>query len=287
MSGNEKGKAGAPPDAGRRAGGRGEATAGAKRKKRETALALDPKKLQEAALASILRRMRDGKKPTAAELAVLKEAAAREAEREQREAMQAEKDRGEAGAEPNRGYSLEEDLEEWALQDGAVRGSVRRLSAIAAEHRITGEELEKELWKVQRKLLMQYGFESTKKSGPLTGAESQATEWLKSIGQIAQISREWHLQMQGIRRARETKGQTADLESLNMLNAMMAQMTEKRNSLMLRVRELGAKEKRAGTGRGQKAMSFEIVMGGEMSPSAGAVKKSPVKKRRKSKKTAR
>src|SRR5690606_25930254 len=101
----------------------------------------------------------------------------------------------------NGGATLEEDLEEWTLRDGVVRGRARRLSGLATAHQVDRKELEKALWKIQRGLLSRYGFEGTKRSGPLSGNEALALQWVKSIAQLARASQEWELQMEDAEKA--------------------------------------------------------------------------------------
>lgn len=183
----------------------------------------------------------------------------KETEKEERAAVVAPPIAEDPG-DPTMGATLEEDLEEWTLRDGAVRGQERRLSALAAMHQVPRDELEKKLWKIQRGLLARYGFEGTKKSGQLSGNEALALQWVKSIAQLGQASREWELRMEEGRRARHA-GKAMPSDEFADLIATLRQIVEKRDGLSLKVRELSAKEKKAGTGRGQKGHSFQIVIG--------------------------
>jgi hypothetical protein len=204
---------------------------------------------KKAMYAAVLRKMKEGKKLTAADQQVI-----RDWETEER-AREAEEKRSAVVVELNGGATLEEDLEEWTLRDGVVRGEVRRLSTLAKAHQVEGS-LDKVLWRVQRRLLAGYGFEGSKRSGPLTGNEALALQWVKSISQISRTSAQWQLRMADI----ECRGGNMALDEFAMMVATMKSLTEKRDGLALKVRELAAKEKRAGTGRGQKAHSFEIVI---------------------------
>jgi hypothetical protein len=198
---------------------------------------------EELVVAAIERKIANGKNPTAADMEFLR--SWREGKREKVEVEKDEEDF-------NGGASLEEDLEEWTLRDGVVRGQYRRLSALARAHQV--ESVDKVLWKVQRGLLKAYGWEGTKKSGPLAGNEALALMWVKSIGQLARASRQWELQMD------EAERDGMGMEFFQGLVGTLKQLADKRDNLAFKVRELSAKEKKAGTGRGQRAHSIEIVM---------------------------
>jgi hypothetical protein len=154
--------------------------------------------------------------------------------------------------------SLDEDLEEWTLRDGVVRGKPRRLYELAAAHKVERRELDRKLWRVQRALLSQYGFEGGARSGPLSGNEALALQWVKSIAQLARASQEWELQMLDLERARASGG-GLQIDRFAALVAALKQLADKRDSLALKVRELSVKEKKAG-GRNQKAQNFQIVI---------------------------
>lgn len=217
------------------------------------------KAIRRAAYASIIKKLKEGKKLTAADMEFI-----REWEREERQQEGGEA--GEAGGEAKEltlahipgGATLEEDLAEWTLRDGIVRGLPRRLSILARAHQVEIRDLEKKLWKVQRNLLKQYGFEGTKKAGALTGNEALALQWVKSIGQVSRASAQWELHLEQMESRRmDAEG---DLERFAVMVGTLKQLVERRDGLAIKVRELSAKEKRLGTGRGQKAHSFEIVI---------------------------
>jgi hypothetical protein len=204
---------------------------------------------KKAAFAGILRRLKEGKKLTAAELDLLDEMESRE-----------RSGAATTAALPEAGVAtLDDDLEEWTLRDGVVRGQARRLSSLAVVHQVNRKEVDRKLWKIQRALLSQYGFESGTRSGPLTGNEALALQWVKSIAQLARASQEWELQMLDLERARANGG-GLQIDRFAALVGTLKQLADKRDSLALKVRELSMKEKKAGTGRGQKANNFQIVI---------------------------
>lgn len=213
---------------------------------------LNGRAAKRAAFAAVLRKIKEGKKLTAADYRFLEEWEAEE----RAEAAVVSVDLPEKS---NGGATLEEDLEEWTLRDGVVRGRARRLSGLAVVHQVDRKDLDKGLWRIQRGLLARYGFEGTKRSGPLSGNEALALQWVKSIAQLARASQEWELQMEDAEKAR-AGGRTFGLDRFAALVATLKQLAEKRDGLSLKVRELSAKEKKAGTGRGQKGHSFQIVI---------------------------
>jgi hypothetical protein len=202
-----------------------------------------------AVVEAIQRKIAGGKNPTAADMEFLR------SWRERKNSPPVEVEKQEEDF--NGGATLEEDLEEWTLRDGVVRGQYRRLSALARAHQV--ESVEKVLWRVQRGLLKAYGWEGSKKSGALAGNEALALMWVKSIGQLARASRQWELKMD------EAERSEMGFEFFQGLVMTLKQLADKRDNLAFKVRELSAKEKKAGTGRGQRAHSIEIVMmdGGE------------------------
>lgn len=202
-----------------------------------------------------MQKINDGKRLTAADYRFL-----HEMESEERAtATAASVATSELEDEINGGATLEEDLEEWTLRDGVVRGRARRLSLLATAHGVERKEIDKALWKIQRGLLARFGFEGTKRSGPLSGNEALALQWVKSIAQLAKASQEWELQMEDLERGR-AGGHGSSMERFAALVTTLKQLAEKRDGLSLKVRELSAREKRVGTGRGQKAHSFQIVI---------------------------
>ena len=78
--------------------------------------------------------------------------------------------------------------------------------------------MDKGLWRIQRGLLARYGFEGTKRSGPLSGNEALALQWVKSIAQLARASQEWELQMEDAEKAR-AGGRTFGLDRFAALVA--------------------------------------------------------------------
>jgi HD superfamily phosphohydrolase len=214
-------------------------------------------KAKMAAYKAVLGKIEKGRSPTAADQKLIDEVErAARAEKARREGP-TEEDEQNYGREP------EEDLEEWTVRDGVVDKQVRTLPSLARRHQMERGEIEKLLWKVQRDLLRRYGFEGAKKTGALTGDERQALQWVISIEQLRRASQEWELQMQEVRH-RRGQNQSITLEEFATLVQTVKQLAERRDSLVLKVRELGAKEKRAGTARGQKALSFVIGLEGEV-----------------------
>lgn len=201
---------------------------------------------------SILARDAAGKKVTAVERSFLDDFEHEIAEGSKVKAA-------DAAEEMNGGATIEEDLEEWTLRDGVVRGRARLLSALASAHQVDRKGQEKVLWKIQRVLLARFGFEGTRKSGPLSGNEALALQWVKSIAQLARASQEWELQMEEAERAR-AGGNGFAMDRFESLVGTLKQLADKRDSLALKVRELSAKERKAGTGRGQKSHNIQIVM---------------------------
>jgi hypothetical protein len=213
------------------------------------------------ALAALLRKLKDGKKPTAADYKFLKEMKSADLDSASNALGQSTDEQKEEWAEPNFGASLEEDLEEWVLRDGVVRGAHKRLSTIFKSQQIEAKVGQRILWKVQRRLLAEYGFEGAKKTGPLEGNEALALQWVKSISQIARASQEWELQMESVARARLGGGKGVSMETFEALVGTLKSLVEKRDGLALKVRELSVKERRASAGKGKRAQSIEIVMG--------------------------
>jgi hypothetical protein len=220
-------------------------------------------------LRGIENRLGSGKGPTAAQQRFLAERKARRGASRSASPSRGGK-RGHAqpgaavphgGESVNYGATLEEDLEEWVLRDGVVRGVHRRLSVVLGLHQVKGAEGERALWRVQRRLLTEYGFEGAKRSGPLEGAEALAMQWVKSIGQLARVSAEWELQMEDVSRAR-LDGKGVDMEWFAAMVGTLKALVEKRDGLALKVRELSVKERRASVGKGKRASVVEIVMQG-------------------------
>lgn len=228
-------------------------------RRRSGDVAVSASDVKMAMYKSIVKKMAAGKKLTAADMALVKEV---EAEEKARAAAQAEE---KARREPrdevlhNGGATAEEDITEFILREGVVRGQVRRFSQVAMMHQLKLADAEKLLWKIQRELLETYGFEGAKKSGKLDGTERQALQWVKSIGQLSAVSQEWELQMESVRRNR-VMGSASDRETFESLVETMKKLADRRDTLVLKIRELSAKEKRAGTARGAKATSFAIVV---------------------------
>jgi hypothetical protein len=241
--------------------------------------ALGPRELEERAREQLRQKLDRGEKLTAADYDFLRqwnederrrEADERRAAEAKAAAKKAAKSRGRKGGgddaetvRANGGATLEEDLEEWTLRDGVVRGRVMSISGLRRSHQVTEREMDLAIHRVQRGLLRRYAFESTKKSGELTGAEALALSWVKSIGQIGRASQQWELQLEAVKKFREDDDAPLPMEMFSELMQTLRILVEKRDSLSLKVRELGVKEKRAGTGRGQKANSFTIVMSDE------------------------
>ncbi|MBI1291186.1 hypothetical protein GC173_08060 [bacterium] len=198
---------------------------------------LNGKVARRAAFAAVLRKLKDGKKLTAADYRFLEEM---EAEERAAAKVGAEKD---GPGDANLGASLEEDLEEWILRDGVVRGRSRKLSAVAAMHQVPRAQLDKLLWKLQRGLLARYGFEGLKKTGALSGNEVLAMQWVKSIAQIARASQEWELQMEDAEKGRD-EGKGVGLERFQLLVDTLKKLAEKRDLLAFKVRELAIKERK-------------------------------------------
>lgn len=202
---------------------------------------------RKARYKAILKRDAAGLKVTAVERRFLEEYEAEIAR---------EKVAGTADEEPT---TLEEDLEEWVLRDGVVRGRARRLSGIAAEHGVERASADKKLIGVQRRLLARYGFES-RRTGGLSGNEALALQWVKSIGQIARVSAEWELQMDDAEQARAA-GQGMGLDRFGALVATLKQLTEKRDGLALKVRELSVREQRQASGKkAAGGVTYEVVV---------------------------
>lgn len=87
----------------------------------------------------------------------------------------------------NGGASLEEDLEEWTLRDGVVRGRARRLSGLASAHQVERKDLEKALWKIQRGLGRDYL--SVTSHPAMIGARNASKNWkLVSVGKFKGMS---------------------------------------------------------------------------------------------------
>lgn len=248
----------------RNAGG-GKAKGRAKRKTRkkgefEDMNQGDIAKVRASRYAQMVKRQSAGKKMTAAEIAFMKEfegeiSAAAAAAKKSREDAE--------GAGANFGADAEDDFEEWTVRDGVVKGHVLTLGQLTKRHTMERGAAESLLVKVQRGLLVRYGFEGPKRKGALTGAERQALQWVISIEQLRKASQEWELTNEAIRR-QQVDGARVDLEMLGTMVATVKQLADRRDTLVLKVRELGAKERRAGTGRGQRAMGFEIVINSEV-----------------------
>lgn len=230
------------------------------RKKGEHLVVVSASEVKLAAYKTVVKKMHAGKKLTAADYALI-----REVEAEERKAMAAdraakEREAGKGGDVLHTGgATIDEDVREWIVRDGVVRGRVLRLSQVSSLHQVPMDKLEKIVWQIQRELLETYGFEGAKKSGKLDGVERQAFQWVLSIAQLSAISQEWELQMEHVRNCR-TDGKGSDIETFQALVGTMKDLVNQRNSLMIKVRELSAKEKRAGTARGAKATSFAIVV---------------------------
>lgn len=209
-----------------------------------------------AHIRSIYDRAEAGKKLTAAEHQVIRQWEARE-----RAAAAGVAQADDPRAWPER--PIEEDLEEWTVREGVIGSWTRSLSEIASRHKLTMEGTRAELWRVQRELLRRYGWTGGKKKGPLEGNEALAMQWVISIAQIAKSSAEWEMQMHDLKRAR-ANGDPVDTERYAALTTCLSQLTEKRNGLVTKVRELAVKEKREGgggrTGPG-KGNTFVIEMG--------------------------
>ena len=216
---------------------------------------MDIRKAKQAAFLAVLRKLKEGAKLTAADYRLLDEIEISE-QREKSAGAESHRQKEEDGGEPNMGATLEEDLEEWALQDGVVRGRVRRLSALAASHQISLKELYRALWKLQRGILRQYGWEGAKRQGALSGPESLALLWAKSIYQSGRAFQVWNLLMEEA----ETMGRHLPMEQFSGLVQTLKQLQERRDGLVLKIRDLSAREKRAGTGRNQKATEIRVVM---------------------------
>ncbi len=214
-------------------------------------MALSPTKIQEAVLAGIAKKIRDGKSTTAADQKFLQDAVAQERAREALEKLTKEDEQHDS-------YNAEEDLEEWTLRDGVVRDRKRSLGQLSAMHNVSKGEMEKILWKTQRRILARFAFEGSKKTGPLSGNEALALNWAKSIQQISRASREWELQMEDLE-AQRLAGKASDVDRFTMLVATVSRLSERRDSLVLKIRELGRKERKEG-GKEGKGGSFEIVV---------------------------
>lgn len=208
--------------------------------------------VKRAIHAALVQKVKERKRLTAADYAVLREW---EADERAREFQQ-----NPAKPNPIPATDPEGDLEEWVTRDGVVKGQVLSLSQLAQRHQLKQPDAEKLLVKVERKLLVRYGFEGSKKRGPLSGAERQALQWVVSIEQLRRASQEWELETETIRRSRAF-GDKADLERLAGIVETVKKLADRRDSLVLKVRELGAKERRIGTGRGQKGVLFAINIG--------------------------
>lgn len=198
------------------------------------------RKARRAAFQAVLKKIRDGKKLTAADYKLLDDVE-RDADRERVAA--AEKPAAPEPGAPNHGSTLEEDLAEWTLRDGLVRGIELRLSAVAATHCVSVEVAQKTLWRVQRELLTEYGFDGGKRTGRLAGNEALALGWVRSIRQLSRMSQELELQIDDMKRRRRDGG-TVDAEEFSSLVQSTRQLTERRDSLVWKVRELSVKEKK-------------------------------------------
>lgn len=216
-------------------------------------------RLKKAALAAVAKKLKAGAKLTAADYEFLRE----EEERERAASAKATGDSlASAGSvTPNRGATLDEDLEEWTLRDGIVRGEERKLSGLAAEHGEPLSAVERALWNVQRRLLKRYGFEGARKSGELEGNEALALQLLKTISQLGQVSKEWEHRMEAMRRAR-SDGKVFEVEEFAALVEASNKLFQRRDGLVMKVRELGLKERKAGAG-GKKGAGgvWEIRVG--------------------------
>ena len=211
---------------------------------------MDGRKAKQAAFVAVLRKLKEGQKLTAADYRFLDEMEAQE------RAAKAEPVPDDDPGEPNGGATLEEDLEEWVLRDGVVRGRPRKLRALAAAHQVERKELDRALSKVQRRILAQYGWEGSRNSGPLSGSEALALLWAKSISQGSRAFQLWEIMMGSV----EKMGEAVPMELFSGLVSTLRALQERRDGLVLKVRDLSAKEKRAGTGRGQKAHNISILV---------------------------
>lgn len=263
----------------RAAGGSGGTSAGAPAAvvdlrgevERELAIA---RRLRRNAVVGVMRKMREGKKLTAADYRLIDEyesslSAAAETERQRAGAGPGQEGMKSSGGaadthDPgvaNGGATLEEDLEEYTLRDGVVRGEARRLGALALSHQVARAAAERELWRVQRRLLARYGFDSTDKTGMLTGNEALALQWVVSIGQLSRASQMWELQMEQADRDR-ANGHGMDMEKFTALTMTLKQICDKRDMLAIRIRELSVKEKKSGSASRRGAQNIEVVIGG-------------------------
>lgn len=222
-------------------------------------MAVSASDVKRAAYKGVLKKMSAGMKLTAADYDLIREVEAEE-RAEAARLREGSGGGGDAGAVlHNGGATIDEDVREWVIRDGVVRGRVLRFSQLAVLHQVPVAKLEKVVWGIQRELLETYGFEGAKKSGKLDGVERQAFQWVLSIAQLSAISQEWELQMEHVRNSR-VDGKGSDIETFQALVGTMKDLVNQRNSLMIKVRELSAKEKKAGTARGAKATSFAIVV---------------------------
>jgi hypothetical protein len=220
----------------------------------------DIAKVRASRYAQMAKRQAAGKKLTAAEIAFMQEY-----EGEIRAAAATAKKMREAGeaSGPNFGAEAEDDFEEWIVRDGVVKGHVLTMGQLTRRHSMERAAAEALMVKIQRALLVRYGFDGPKRTGELTGGERQGLQWVISIEQLRKASQEWELTNEANRAARGD-GAKVDLEMLGTMVATVKQLADRRDALVLKVRELAAKERRAGTGRGQNAMGFAIVMKDEV-----------------------
>lgn len=216
---------------------------------------MDGRKAKQAAFVAVLRKLKEGQKLTAADYRLLDEMEAAE-KRDKVTSQNPSAGEEEDPGDPNGGATLEEDLEEWTLRDGIVRGAPRRLRSLAASHQVERKELDKTLWRIQRRILAQYGWEGSRRSGPLTGPEALALLCAKSIYQSSRTFQLWSLMMEEAERL----GAHLPMEQFTGLVQTLKQLQERRDGLVLKIRDLSAKEKRAGTGRNQKATEIRVVM---------------------------
>lgn len=196
--------------------------------------------LRALAREAIERKLAEGKKLTAADYEFL-----RAQERTRRAPVDEPKElEGE----------LEELLEEWVERDGVVDGVARGLEEFGERG-----EVAKALVKAQRRLLRRYGFEGTRTTGELSGAERQALQWVKSIAQLDAASREWWLQFQQIQRQRKA-GSQVGLEDFQAIAQTVKQLSDRRDTLILRVRDLASRERRSAGAAGKARAGLQIVV---------------------------
>lgn len=190
---------------------------------------------KRAAYAAVLRKIKEGKKLTAADYKFLDEMEARERECQPIEPS--------VPSREGRVSTLEEDLEGYVLRDGVVNGVTRRPAEIAEMHGVPAEKIGAALLDVQRRVLAQHGFPAAR--GPLGPNEALALQLIKSMGQIARASNEWELQLEESSQ-RRASGSSQGADRLVALVSTLKQLVEKRNDLANRIWDLAVKERRRG-----------------------------------------